>query len=69
MDVIYMDKKLIKVLNQKLANQLVCQGFEYMLENVNGEEVYVFLVSETILKNIQGNFEKKDLIFENSLRF
>ena len=64
-----MDKKLIKVLNPKLANQLVCQGFEYMLENVNGEEVYVFLVSETILKNIQGNFEKKDLIFENSLRF
>lgn len=64
-----MDKNLIKVFNSNQAEELRELGYEYMLENIGDVKAYVFCVSEELLSYLHNNFEKKDFLLENTLRF
>jgi|GEM_PF-2975104 len=63
------NKNLIKIFDQDKANKLKSMGFEYMLENIGTNTLYVFCVSKELLSYLQSNFEGKDFLLENTLRF
>jgi hypothetical protein len=64
-----MEEKLIKILNPNKANYLINLGFIYTKEQINNQDIYVFVNSPEILKLIQNNFEKCDFFFEKTLYF
>lgn len=64
-----MDNKLIKILNQDKAQELIDLGFKYTTESVNGKTVYAFFSSKEIMQYIQSNFSKTDFHLSNKLTF
>jgi len=62
-------QNLIKVLNPELANELVNLGFSYIKEQINSKDVFCFTFNKEILNYLQNNFNKRDFIFENTLKF
>ena len=64
-----MDKKLIKLLDPKKAEQLQQLGFDYILDSINGQPVYAFCISEELLHHLQSNFDANDFFLDNTLRF
>lgn len=64
-----MGEKLLKVFDPLKAKLLEENGFEYMLEDMDGKKVYVFCVSEELLSFSQKCFEKNSFFLDNTLRF
>lgn len=60
---------LIKVVNPIKAEELHLMGFSYMLEK-NGEmTLYVFIPTKELVSYIGKNFERKDYVYEERLKF
>jgi len=62
-------KKLIKVLSQEKANELIDLGFNYMLDSVNGKPVHVFFICDELMKHVNTNFTAHDYFLDSGLRF
>lgn len=63
------NNKLIKVFDSNKAKELVDLGFRYTLENMNGQTIHAFFMSEELLKYLNSNFDRKDFFLDNMLHF
>ena len=61
--------KLLKVLNQDKAEELINLGFKYIKESMNEQIVYAFFVSEELNNYVLSNFEANDFFYTNMLCF
>lgn len=64
-----MNKKIIKVLNQDKAQELINLGFKHVKETANGTTICSFFMSEELRKYINSNFSKQDFLLSNKLTF
>lgn len=60
---------LIKVSNPDKANQLAKSGFKYTTELFNGKTIYVFMITDEIIKFIQNSFTKNDFFIDKTMNF
>lgn len=63
------DLKFIKVLNPDKANELAQYGFKYTKETFEGKTLYVFPISEEIVKHMQKSFSSKDFFIDKTMNF
>ena len=63
------EKKLIKVLDQDKAQELIDLGFKYTTEAMNGKTVHSFFMSEELKQYINSHFSKQDFLLSNKLSF
>lgn len=60
---------LVKVLNPIKAKQLEDLGFKYTLEKFNGDDLFVFQITEELVKQIQSTFSKNDFFIDKTMNF
>ena len=63
------NKRIIKVLNPDVANNLAALGFNYIKENINQKECFCFPISGDLLKVLASNYTKTDYFVEQKIRF
>lgn len=61
--------KLIKTFDKSLALSLKEKGFDFRIENINRQEVYVFLYTNKLQQTISKNFDKNSFFTDSTLRF
>lgn len=61
--------RFIKVLNPSKAKQLESLGFKYTLEKFNGKDLFVFHVTDELVKQVQSNFSKNDFFIDKTMNF
>ena len=61
--------KFIKVLNPIKAKQLENLGFKYTLEKFNGEDLFVFQITDELVKQVQSTFSKNDFFIDKTMNF
>lgn len=61
--------KLIKTFDKSLALSLKEKGFDFRLENINKQDVYVFLYTNKLQQIISKNFDKNSFFADSTLRF
>lgn len=59
----------IKVLNPDKANELAQYGFKYTTETFEGKTLYVFSMSDEIVKHMQKSFSSKDFFIDKTMNF
>lgn len=59
----------IKVLNPTKAQELIDQGFNYIIETVNGKIIHSFFVSKELLDYVCSRFSKEDYLLSNRLTY
>lgn len=64
-----MEFNLIKIFDEKTANELVECGFSYAIEQRNKQKIYVFEATEELLTLLQSQYDSKQFICENKLCF
>lgn len=60
---------LIKVVNQESADKLISLGFTYTKEYLEDKTIYVFMITDKLMKVVQSNFSKKDYFVDNRICF
>lgn len=58
-------QQFIKVLNPETAEKLKSLGFAYIKEN----DMFVFQITDELLKEINTNFNTEQYVFDNKLCF
>ena len=58
-------QQFIKVFNPETAEKLKALGFAYMKEN----DVFVFTLSDELLREIGAHFNREQYVFDNKLCF
>ncbi len=61
--------KFIKVLNPDKANELAKYGFKYTTETFEGKTLYVFPITNEIVKHMQNSFSSKDFFIDKTMNF
>ena len=61
--------KFIKVLNSDKANELAASGFKYTKEIFEGKTLYVFPITNEIVKHMQNSFSSKDFFIDKTMNF
>ena len=64
-----MNPQFIKILDQTTALKLAESGFSYMIENVNNMNVFVFVHSDELMKELQINYANEGILWDDKLRF
>jgi hypothetical protein len=59
----------IKIFDPLKAKELEALGYQYMLEKINGKDVYVFENVPQLNKLLQTSFSKKDFFIDNLICF
>ena len=63
-------KKFIKTLNKETALASAERGFSYLPEKINkNQEIYVFVMTDELIKLINENFALNDFFEDDVLRF
>lgn len=61
--------KLLKVINQEKACELIKLGFRYTTENFDNNTLYVFVIDDALMQIVQKNFAKSDFFIERTMNF
>lgn len=64
-------KKLICVTNKEMANKLAELGYHFMVQHLNGRDIYTFIESENLfdLLGDKKQFNKNHWYIDKRLRF
>ena len=65
-------KKLVLVSSKKMADELVEEGFNYMIQHLdNNTEAYAFIETDALYKilNSKGRFSRKNWTYAPTLNF
>lgn len=57
------------MLNQNQADTLLSLGFKYTKRNVGNDEVFVFIQTNELMKELCSNFEQSDFLISNTVKF
>lgn len=63
------DCMFLKTYSKNLADQLVCDGFQCVMETVNGQTVYCFVDTEDLKKYCQDHYSDAGLFRDEHLNF
>lgn len=59
----------VNILDKEKADKLIKYGFHYNIQKNNGEDIYVFIKSPSLMKVLATEFSKNDFYFGKTLNF
>lgn len=61
--------RLINIIDKDMAMYLHSMGFKYMKANVDGKEVFQFIESDSLLKELHSKYEESSYFYSTYLTF
>lgn len=62
-------KKLVKIMKEEIASQLISVGFNYLKEVCNGQTVFVFVSTPQLEEYLIKHYNNAEIIRSNILSF
>lgn len=59
----------VYIMDKQKADELVAKGFKYMARKVDGKEVYVFIQTKELMKEISAKFDKGSFTVSKTVKF
>lgn len=60
---------LIKILDPVKAEQLALAGFNYIKEFLGNKEIYSFVQTDDLMKQVNSTFSKNEYFIDNTMNF
>lgn len=57
------------ILNQNQADTLLSLGFRYVKRNINNKEVFVFIQTNELMKELNSKFEQGSFLLNSNVCF